>query len=107
MSLGSTSDGARGVLLGLLVPGACILVIGVLTDLLIALVIGAVATFVGVQFALQIGGTMDGDIDPVILTPFLSAAAVACGAVLGALWQLLAGQTRQRRVRTHERPRSS
>ena len=90
LSVGATSDGLRGVVFGLVLPAACIFVVGLVTDLLVALVAGGSAAFLGVWFALRIGSNLDSQADAVInLTPLLSGVAILVGAALGSVCGIL------------------
>ena len=86
-SLGVTSLGARGLVLGLLVPGACIAAVAFIQrGILSAFMVAAATWRIGVELADRIGNNLHGEVIP--LGPFYIAAAFIIAACLGLLGRL-------------------
>ena len=91
VSLGGISVGPRGVVLGWLVPSACVAAIAALTDLLWGVVGAALAALPGLATAYRLDGNNESSVDavinvlPLVLLPLLCLAAAG-----GALARLAA-----------------
>ena len=97
LSCGVTSQGARGILLGLLVPVACVAGVSALNGVLSAFAVSAVVWLVGVELADSIGSNLVGDENDINLWPFYVAAGLLVASSLGLLSRLVVEDVRDRR----------
>ncbi len=98
LSFGISSDGSRGVVFGLALPLVCIVVLGFLTDMLVAMLAAVAAGAVATGLANRIGGDLDNRPDAVInLLPLFSILLLLGAAAVGMLCRLLSDHVRDGR----------
>jgi hypothetical protein len=88
LSLGVTSDGARGLLLGLLLPAFCVAGVSAMHGLLPAFVVAALAWFGGTELAGSIGSNLDDDGEVINIWPLFVAAGLLLAGCVGLFCRL-------------------
>jgi len=105
LSFGVTSDGARGLVLGLLVPGICVGVISMTQGLLPAFGVSGIAWLAGREVADSIGNNLTNV--NINLLPFYYLAGLLLAACAGLFLGLAVESARDKRRYAREANRST
>ncbi|WP_243061094.1 hypothetical protein [Nocardioides sp. SR21] len=100
LTLGVTSEGPRGLFLGLVVPALCIGCISATGGMLRAFMVAAVAWLVGIELAPRFSSDVDDDV--INLWPFLVASGLVLASCLGMLCRIGIDGLRDRRTSADE-----
>jgi len=96
LSLGMTSGGVRGLVLGLLVPGLIAGGIAVLSGPLIGVGTSVLAWLIGLELAGVVGSKLDGA-DAIDLWPLMAAVVLLLASCIGVLVALVLEGRQDRR----------
>lgn len=95
LSFGVTSEGARGLVLGLLIPASCVAGVSAVQGLLPAFAVAAAAWVIGLRLASGIGNNLDHE--AINLWPFFYAVGLLLAGCLGLLSRIAVEGIQDRR----------